>query len=294
MKLQYPTRIGLTALGLALSLAAQAQYQPDRVNDARLNTRPAILKLANFDQRLNQQVPLNLTFLDESGRPVRLQQYFGDKPVILSLVYYQCPMLCSQVVNGMTQVFSDLKFNVGRDFQVITVSFDPHDTPAEAAAEKQLTIKRYGRPGAAAGWHFLTGEESSIRPLADAVGFHYAWDPQMHQFAHAAGIVLLTPQGRVAQYYFGIDYPPRDVRLGLVEASHNQIGNVVDQVLLYCYHYDPAKGRYGAVAFTAMRIGGVLTMLLLGGFIALTWRKPPDKTGTEPDEQSSSRRAQDL
>ena len=281
MKLQYPIRIGLAALGLGMALAAQSQYLSDRINDARLNTRPAILKQANFDQRLNQQVPLNLTFRDESGREVRLQQYFGTKPVILSLVYYQCPMLCSQVVNGMTQVFSDLKFNVGRDFQVVTVSFDPHDTPDEAAAEKQLTIKRYGRPGAAAGWHFLTGEESSIRPLADAVGFHYAWDPQLHQFAHAAGIVLLTPQGRVAQYYFGIEYPPRDVRLGLVEASHNQIGSVVDQVLLYCYHYDPAKGKYGAVAFTAMRIGGLLTMVLLGGFIALTWRKPPGHP--EPD-----------
>jgi len=281
MKLQYPIRIGLAALSLGLALAGQSQYFSDRINDARLNTRPAILKQANFDQRLNQQVPLNLTFRDESGREVRLQQYFGSKPVILSLVYYQCPMLCSQVVNGMTQVFSDLKFNVGQDFQVVTVSFDPHDTPDEAAAEKQLTIKRYGRPGAAAGWHFLTGEESSIRPLADAVGFHYAWDPQLHQFAHAAGIVLLTPQGRVAQYYFGIEYPPRDVRLGLVEASHNQIGSVVDQVLLYCYHYDPAKGKYGAVAFTAMRIGGVLTMVLLGGFIALTWRKPPGHP--EPD-----------
>ena len=281
MKLQYPIPIGLAALGLGMALAAQSQYLSDRINDARLNTRPAILKQANFDQRLNQQVPLNLTFRDESGREVRLQQYFGTKPVILSLVYYQCPMLCSQVVNGMTQVFSDLKFNVGRDFQVVTVSFDPHDTPDEAAAEKQLTIKRYGRPGAAAGWHFLTGEESSIRPLADAVGFHYAWDPQLHQFAHAAGIVLLTPQGRVAQYYFGIEYPPRDVRLGLVEASHNQIGSVVDQVLLYCYHYDPAKGKYGAVAFTAMRNGGLLTMVLLGGFIALTWRKPPGHP--EPD-----------
>ncbi len=237
------------------------------------DTRPALLQKVSFDQTLGAQVPLDTKFRDEFGNVVNLAKYFGKKPVILSLVYFQCPMLCTQVLNGMVSAFLPLSFDVGREFDVVTVSFDARETPEMAAAKKAVYLKRYGRPAAANGWHFLTGEQASINALANAVGFHYAFDPQLNQFAHASGIMVLTPEGKVAQYYYGIEYSPRDLRLGLVQASQNKLGNVVDQVLLYCYHYDPAKGRYGAVAMAIMRLGGVATVLILGGFMVVMWRR---------------------
>jgi protein SCO1/2 len=238
------------------------------------NQKLSIFDKVGFDQRLNQQIPLDLTFLDENGQPVQLKQYFGSKPVILSLVYFQCPMLCSQVLNGMAGSFNGItRFNVGRDFNVITVSFDPRDTPESAAESKKTYLERYRRPGAGAGWHFLTGKKEQIDALASAVGFRFAWDPKIQQFAHASGIMLLTPDGRLAQYYYGIEYAPRDIQLGLIQSSQGKIGNVVDKVILYCYEYDPARGKYGAVVFRILRLSALATVLVLGGFMIVMFRR---------------------
>ncbi|MGZ4830372.1 MAG: SCO family protein [Candidatus Angelobacter sp.] len=238
------------------------------------NQKPSILDQVGLDQRLNQQVPLDLVFNDESGQAIQLQQYFGQKPVLLMLVYYQCPMLCTQVLNGFTGAMNGIvRFNIGREFNVITVSIDPRDKPEDAAAAKKRYIQRYRRAGAAGGWHFLTGKKDQIDALAQAVGFRYAWDPEIQQYAHASGIMLLTPQGRVAQYYYGIEYAPRDIQLGLIEASKGKIGNVVDQVLLYCYHYDPRQGRYGAAIFNVLRLSALATVLALGGFMLIMFRR---------------------
>jgi protein SCO1 len=267
------TVIGLLMACASATVCAQAapKMQP---GDGVVNQKPSILDKVGIEQRLNQQVPLDLTFTDESGKAVQLRQYFGRKPVILSLVYFQCPMLCSQVLNGLAGSLNGIvRFNVGRDFEVVTVSFDPRDTPQSAAENKKSYLKRYRRQGAADGWHFLTGRKDQVDALAQAVGFHYAWDPQVQQFAHASGIMLLTPDGRLAQYYYGIEYYPRDVQLGLIEASKGKIGNVVDQVLLYCYHYDPAQGRYGAAVFNILRVSALVTVLLLGGFMIVMFRR---------------------
>jgi protein SCO1/2 len=268
----------LAAIGLLMACAGAtvcAQAAPKmQPGDGVVNQKPSILDKVGIEQRLNQQVPLDLTFTDESGKAVQLQQYFGRKPVILSLVYFQCPMLCSQVLNGLAGSLNGIvRFNVGRDFEVVTVSFDPRDTPQSAAENKKSYLKRYRRQGAAEGWHFLTGRKDQVDALAQAAGFHYAWDPQVQQFAHASGIMLLTPDGRLAQYYYGIEYAPRDVQLGLIEASQGKIGNVVDQVLLYCYHYDPAQGRYGAAIFNILRASAMVTVLLLGGFMIVMFRR---------------------
>lgn len=243
-------------------------------SDGASNQKITIFDQVGLDQHLNQQVPLDLTFTDENGQPVQLKQYFGSKPVILSLVYFQCPMLCSQVLSGMAGAFNGIRrFSVGRDFDVLTVSFDPRDTPENAAESKKTYLQRYRRPGAAQGWHFLTGNKHAIDALAGAVGFRYAWDPQIQQFAHASGIMLLTPDGRVAQYYYGIEYAPRDLQLGIIQASQGRIGNLVDKFILYCYHYDPARGKYGAVVFNILRVSALATLLALGGFMVVMFRR---------------------
>src|SRR5437763_15901055 len=273
-KAQIRRLIATLALLCAASLPALAQAAPkEELGQTAASQKPAILDQVGIDQRLNQQVPLDLTFLDENGQTVKLGQYFGQKPVVLSLVYYQCPMLCSQVLNGLTSSLNVLKFNVGREFNVITVSFDPRDTPEVANETKQRMLKRYRRPGSDQGWHFLTGKKDQIDALAQAVGFRYAWDPEIQQYAHARGIILLTPQGRVAQYYYGIEYAPRDIQLGLIEASKGKIGNVVDQVLLYCYHYDPRQGKYGAAVFNVLRLSALATVMALGGFMLIMFRR---------------------
>ena len=230
-----------------------------------------------IDQHLNEQVPMDLTFRDETGRTVQLREYFGSKPVILTLVYYSCPMLCTLVLNGVTDSLSNLKFNIGDQFNVVTVSFDPRETPQLAAAKKELHIRQYGRAGAAEGWHFLTGGEDSIKRLTSAVGFRYTFDPETNQFAHASGIMVLTPQGKIARYFYGIQYPPRDLRLGLVEASANRIGSPVDQVLLLCYHYDLLLGKYSALTMNFVRFGGALTLLMLATLIFWMLRKERPK-----------------
>ncbi len=234
---------------------------------------PPALRDVRFDQKLNEQVPLDLVFRDETGRPVKLGDYFHDRPVILDLAYFRCPMLCDRVMNGMVKAMLDLPFDAGKEFNVLTVSFDARETPAMASAKKKTYLERYGRPGAEAGWHFLTGDEDSIRALTEAVGFHYIYDPAHDQFAHASGIVVLTPSGKVSRYFYDVRYSPRDLRLGLVEASANQIGSPVDQVLLYCFHYDPAEGKYGPTVMNFVRAGGILTLIGIGLFAGLLWRR---------------------
>lgn len=230
---------------------------------------PPVLKKVGIDQHLNEQLPLDAVFKDEQGRDVRLGQFFNGKPVVLSLVYYQCPMLCNQVMNGMLGSFRQISFNVGEQFEVVTVSFDPNETPALAAAKKQTYVAGYNRANGAAGWHFLTGDAANIKRLADAVGFRYTWDEQTKQFAHASGIMIATPEGKLARYYYGIDYPPKDLRLSLVEASANKIATPVDALMLYCYHYDPSTGKYGVVIMNVMRVAGVITIILIVGLLFL-------------------------
>jgi protein SCO1/2 len=243
---------------------------------------PPVLRSVGFDQRLDKQVPLELTFKDETGRPVRLQEYFDSKPVILVLAYYRCPMLCTEVLNGLVRALMDVSLTVGKDFNVLTVSFDPREPPALAAAKKKTYLERYGRPGAEEGWHFLTGEEGPIQRLTEAVGFRYTYDDRYDQFAHASGIMVLTPGGKISRYFYDVKYSPRDLRLGLVEASANRIGSPVDQVLLFCFHYDPAEGKYGPAVMNFVRLGGVVTLLALGWFFAAMWRQERRRARSKP------------
>lgn len=240
------------------------------------NVRPPGLKNVDIEQKLNQQVPLDLVFKDENGKEVKLGDYFGKKPVILSLVYFRCPMLCSELLSGLEGSLKALTFDVGKDFDVVTVSFDPKDTPADATQKKADILKRYNRPGAANGWHFLTGSQASITALTQAVGFYYEYDPKTDQFAHSTAIMVLTPTGKLAQYYYGVDFPPRDVRLGLVQASQNKIGTLADQVLLYCYHYDPKAGRYSAVISHILQLAAGVTVLSLGAVLLILFRRGSD------------------
>jgi protein SCO1 len=230
---------------------------------------PMGLSEVGIDQKLNEQIPLDLQFRDESGRIVSLNDYFHKRPVIVALVYYECPMLCTLILNGMLSAFRTLAFNPGEEFEVVTVSIDPRETPELAAAKKAEYLSGYGRPGAEQGWHFLTGEEASIRQLADAVGYRYFYDPQTQEYGHASAIMVATPSGRLARYFYGIEYSARDLRLSLVEASNNRIGSPVDQILLYCFHYDPMTGKYGLVIRNLLRLGGAATLLLIGGFITV-------------------------
>jgi protein SCO1/2 len=230
---------------------------------------PAILKNVRYEQKLDSQVPLNLALRDEAGKAVRLGDYFGRKPVVLILAYYRCPMLCSQVLAGATHALKQLSFRIGQQFTVLTVSFDPRETPAMAASSKQTYMNSYGHSDSAAGWHFLTGQQPEIDTLTQAVGFHYAWDAQTQQYAHATGILVLTPTGKVAQYFYGIEYPPQDLRLALVQSSQEKIGSFADQVLLFCSHYDPNSGRYTAVVGRVLQIAGAFTLLVLGSVLFL-------------------------
>ena len=238
---------------------------------------PQILSNISIDQNLKQQVPLDLPFKDENGRDVRLSDYFGSKPVILSLVYYECPMLCTETLNGMVSAFKVLKFDVGQEFNVVTISFDARETPALAAEKKKNYLRQYGRPGAEQGWHFLTGKQSSIDAVTKAVGFHYAWDQSTQQFAHATALMLLTADGKIAQYYYGVEFSPRDLRFGIIEASAGKTGTPVDQLLLYCFHYDPRSGKYGAVITRVVQLAGGVTVVLLGGFMLLMFRMEPKR-----------------
>ncbi len=234
---------------------------------------PAAVRDVGIDQRLNEQVPPELEFRDESGRMVKLGDYFGKGPLILSLVYHECPMLCSEVLEGLLRALRVLSFDVGKEFQVLTVSFNPREDALLATSVKEKYIRRYKRSGAEQGWHFLTGDQTSIDRLTKAAGFRYNYDSQRNQYAHAGGIMVLTPQGRLSRYLYGIDFAPKDLRLGLVEASQNRIGSLVDQVLLFCYHYDPVTGKYGFAILTTLRIAGVLFVLALGAYVIVMLRR---------------------
>jgi protein SCO1/2 len=236
---------------------------------------PPLLQHVDFEQRLQAFIPLDLVFRDETGRPVSLGDYFstfsafstGTRPVILTLVYYDCPNLCTLVLNGLLRTLRALSLTVGENFQVLTVSIDPQDTPALAAARRAQYLRAYNRPAAADGWHFLTGSPEAIQTLAQAVGFRYTYDASRDEFAHASGIMVLTPQGQLARYFYGVEYAPRDVRLGLVEAAAQKIGSPMDRLLLLCYHYDPASGTYTPVILRTLRVAGVATILAVGMFM---------------------------
>jgi protein SCO1 len=265
--------IAWTLLAIALASAtASAQTMSNGVMGPPSNVRPPRLENVGIDQHLDAQIPPNLIFTDDAGRSVMLGEYFGEKPLILNLVYYNCTMLCGEELAGLTSAMKLVKFDLGTEFEVVTVSFDPRETPAIAAAKKKDFIARYGRAGAAGGWHFLTGSPDSINALSNAVGFKYHYDPKTNQYAHATAIMILTPQGHISRYLYGVDYPPKDLRMGLVEASEKKIGNPVDQVLLYCYHYDPATGKYGAVVNNILKLGGAVTIVLLGGLLLILFR----------------------
>ena len=236
------------------------------------NVRPPGLKNVAIEQHLDEQIPPALVFRDETGRSVQLGDYFGKRPMILNLVYYQCPMLCGEVLSGLESALRVLKFDVGKEFDVLTVSFDPTETPEMASAKKAEFLKRYGRSGAAQGWHFLTGPAASIDALTKAAGFQYQYDSKSGQFAHATAIMVLTPEGKIAQYYSGVEFAPKDLRLGLIQASQNKIGTVVDQVLLYCYHYDPNTGKYGAIISRILQLAAGATVLVLGTFLVVMFR----------------------
>jgi protein SCO1/2 len=262
--------LAATAVYLSLASGAAAQLASDPMQS--VGVRPELLKQVGIDQKLNQTIPLNLAFRDENGNTVELGQYFGKKPMVLTLVYYNCPMLCTQVLNGVESGLKELPTDIGKQFDVVTVSIDPTESHVLAKVKKEMYVGMYGRPGAAEGWHFLTGDEAQIKQLADALGFRYAYDPDTKQFAHASAIMLLTPEGKISRYFYGIQYPSRDLRLGLVEASEGKIGTPVDQVLLFCYHYDPKTGKYGLLISRVIQAGGVLTVLILGIAMVILFR----------------------
>jgi protein SCO1/2 len=265
--------VAAAVLGVVL-LAATAfgQGMTQGIMSPPANMRPPGLKNVGIEQHLNDQIPSDLIFRDEAGKSVRLGDCFGGKPLILNLVYYQCPMLCGEVLSGLESALRVLKFDVGKEFDILTVSFDPRETPEMASAKKAEFLKRYGRAGAAEGWHFLTGPQSSITALAKAAGFDYEYDPKTGQFAHATAIMVLTPEGKIAQYYYGVEFAPKDLRLGLVQASQNKIGSVVDEVLLYCYHYNPDTGKYSAIISRILKIAAGTTIFILGTFLIVMFR----------------------
>ena len=268
----------VTILALLLPGSTSAQVPED--------STPPALRGVGLDQHLGEEVPRDLAFVDEAGRSVRLGDYFDERPLILTLNYYQCPMLCTLELNGLVGSLKTMSLEPDRDFRIVTVSINPQEGPALAAEKKAVYVKDYARAGAVSGWHFLTGEESSIQELARRVGFRYAFDAASGQYAHAAGIVVLTPSGRISRYFYGVDYAPRDLRLALVESSEGKIGSLADKVLLFCFHYDPATGRYSMAALRAMRLGGVLTALVLGVMILRMLRRERARRATEPLESS--------
>ncbi|MGD0600638.1 MAG: SCO family protein, partial [Terriglobales bacterium] len=274
---QFVNSMVVCFLGLALlGGSAWGQGMGNGIMSPPPNVRPPGLKNVGIQQNLNQQIPPDLVFTDDLGRNVRLGDYFGKKPLILNFVYYGCPMLCGEALSGLESTLRVLKFDLGKEFEVITISFDPKDTPEMAAKKKDQFLRRYNRPGAERGWHFLVGQPAAIDAVTKAAGFQYQYDEKTGQFAHSTAILVLTPKGKIAQYYYGIEYPPKDLRLALVEASENRIGNVMDELLLYCYHYDPEKGKYSATVMRVLRLMGVATMLCLGALLFVLIRRSPD------------------
>jgi protein SCO1 len=265
------TTIGITAILLA-ALASPAQTVPSDMGPTAATLPPA-LQNVGFEPQLNAQMPLDLPFRDETGRSVQLRDYFGQKPVVLAFVYYGCPMLCDQVQQGVVGTLRMLSFNPGRDYEVVFVSFDSRETPAMAAEKKKTALSHFRRPETDSGWHFLTGPQDSIDAATHAANFRYNFFAKTNLFAHASGVMVLTPDGRISRYFYGIEYPGRDMRLGLVEASAGKIGTPIDHVLLFCYQYDPSAATYSASILKIIRLGGVLTILCLVGGILIFRRR---------------------
>jgi protein SCO1 len=248
-------------------------------------TLPTRLQGIGIDQRLGAQVPLNVPFLDESGRTVTLRSIAPGRPVLLALVYYQCTILCNQILNGVVRGLRPLSLTPGGDFDIVAISINPAEDPPLAAAKREHYTESYSKWAGTRGWHFLTGTESSIRAVADAVGFKYLYDPKTKLFLHASGVMVLTPEGRVARYFYGVEYEPKDLKLGLIGASGNRIGSPVDQILLFCYHYDPLEGKYSAPVLNLLKAGAAATLLLLSTALVLLWRsdlrRRPRRSGVE-------------
>jgi protein SCO1/2 len=263
----------------AQSSAGGSFYEPRDSSQPPSNRMPQLLTEIGLDQKLDAQLPLDLPFRDEAGRDVKLGDYFGKRPVVLSLVYYECPMLCTQVLNGLVSSIGVLQFDVGQQFDIVTVSFDPGETPELASAKKASYLERYNRPGAAAGWHFLTGSQKSIEALTKAVGFRYAYNASIDQYAHVSGIMVATPEGRLSHYFYGIEYGPRDLRLALIEAADRRIGSPVDQLLLYCFHYDPKSAKYSFAVMRLVRSAGLATVLALVAGIVIMRRRDKATAG---------------
>jgi len=262
----------LAALALASAAApALPQKTPPPTQDAA--TPPSQLVEVGYDQKLGDSIPLDALFRDEEGREIRLRELLRGRPIVLSLVYYECPMLCTLILNGAVSALKPLAFIPGKDFDFVAVSFDPRETAALAKAKKAVYLERYGRPDSRDGWRFLTGDGISIGQLTQAVGFRYVWDAASKQFAHPSGIVILTPEGKISRYLFGVEFAPKDVRLGLVEASAGKIGTLSDQAMLFCYKYDPSRGRYSVAVLKLVRVAAALTLVALVGFIGIQRRR---------------------
>lgn len=254
-------------------LYAPRTYDPSQTVSTGL---PDAVKKVGIEQRLGEQLPLGSEFRTEDGRIVRLGEYFKPgRPAILALVYYECPMLCNQILNGLTGTLKGISLDAGKDFDVIAISFDAreNDKPDLAKNKKAAYLERYGRPGSENGWHFLTGDQTAIDAVTSAAGFTYEWDDASNQFAHASGIMIVTPEGKLSRYFYGIDYAPRDVKLSLVDSSESKVGSITDQLLLYCYHYDPATGKYGLAILRVMRLGAIATLLGMGAMGFFFWRR---------------------
>jgi protein SCO1/2 len=289
-------RAALCAVGLGLfAVCPAASAQVSRYDEKQMapvsDKPPVILNGVGIAQHLDQQLPLALAFTDDAGKQVQLASYFGKKPAILALVYYQCPMLCSEELNGLTSALQMVNFVPGRDFSVIVVSIDPTEGTDLAAAKKRTYLKRYGHPETAPGWHFMTGTQANIDALTRAVGFGYvkipAPDGKLTQFAHASSIQIVTPEGKLAQYYMGVEYSPKDLRLGLVEASANRIGSPVDNILTYCYHYDPQTNKHSLIVARVVQLGGLVTMATLGGFMLAMFRRDARQKDNTPGGRTS-------
>jgi protein SCO1/2 len=264
---------------LCLAPAAEAQpgfpagySDPKRPGTVSTDTLPQ-LKDVSFKQRLNEMLPLDAPFTDETGRRVTLGEYFGRRPVLLAFVYYECPMLCTQVMNGLSSALKVMPFAAGEDYEVVLVSFDPRDTPATAAEKKRAHLEYWSAEKDAGSWHLLSGDEATIRRVTAAAGFSYRWDEPTGQFAHVSGILAVTPEGRLSRYFYGVEYSPKELRLALVESGEGRIGSVIDELLLYCFHYDPESGRYGLMVMNLVRLGGVMTMLAVAGYIVVMRRR---------------------
>jgi protein SCO1/2 len=280
--------VGLWALGLAGVASAQPGYPSSYLRYAGeaekpknpADMAPPQLKDVTFKQRLGETLPLDAMFKDEGGRTVALGDYFGRRPVVLAFVYYSCPMLCTQVMNGISSALTAVPFKAGEDFDVVLISFDPKDTPAVAAEKKKTHLEYWSAQQTANAWHFLTGDEATIRRVTSAAGFTYQWDQTTGQFAHVSGVLVATKDGQLSRYFYGIEYSPKELRLALVESGEGHVGSAIDELLLYCFHYDPESGRYGAVVMNLIRLGGVLTLLFIGGSILLMRRRDAHAAGS--------------